>query len=75
MENREFQYLLKVLKWGGSDMVLGVDWSSQFNPILLDFCKGRIRFIHGCTELELSTEAMKEKFQMMTKGEKGLGRN
>lgn len=33
----EFQFNLRALKLGGSDMVLGVDWMSQFSPIVFLF--------------------------------------
>lgn len=65
MQCLEFQYQLKVPKFGGSDMVLGVDWLSQFKRVISDFCKGSIKFTNEENELELNCEPYKE-FKMMT---------
>ncbi|XP_039045952.1 uncharacterized protein LOC120185946 [Hibiscus syriacus] len=37
MQGNAFEYDFRVLNMGGSDMVLGVDWMSQYSPVLMDF--------------------------------------
>lgn len=68
MQGLEFQNQLKVPKFGGSDMVLGVDWLSQFKRVISDFCKGSIKFTNEENELDLNCEPYKE-FKMMTDDE------
>lgn len=68
MQGLEFQYQLKVPKFGGSDMVLGLDWLSQFKRVISDFCKGSIKFTNEENELDLNCEPYKE-FKMMTDNE------
>lgn len=43
-------------------MVIGVDWLSQFSPVLFDFLKGGMTFTHEDTRLEFHNEAIKEEF-------------
>ena len=44
MQNYEFQFQLRTLNLGGSDMVLGINWLSQFGPITCDFAEGHMSF-------------------------------
>lgn len=44
-----------------SDMVLGVDWLSQFNLLVFDFQRGRIKGM----EVELRSEVLSKEFLMM----------
>ncbi|GMI86644.1 hypothetical protein HRI_002333700 [Hibiscus trionum] len=37
MEGHQFAHDFRVLKMGGSDMVLGVDWMRRYSPITMDF--------------------------------------
>ncbi|KAL4303860.1 hypothetical protein GQ457_10G003110 [Hibiscus cannabinus] len=37
MQGHSFLYYFRVLKMGGNDIVLGVDWMRTFSPILMDF--------------------------------------
>ncbi|KAL2532080.1 Uncharacterized protein Adt_05431 [Abeliophyllum distichum] len=45
MQGIEFQFKLRSLQLGGSDMVLGVNWLSQFGPVTFDFKEGHINFM------------------------------
>ncbi|KAL4347374.1 hypothetical protein GQ457_17G020990 [Hibiscus cannabinus] len=44
MQGESFVHDFRVLKMGGSDMVLGVDWMGRFSPIVMDFQKMTISF-------------------------------
>lgn len=49
----EFQFNLRTLKLGGTDMVLGLNWMSQFGPIIFDFVRGFVRFKYKQEEITL----------------------
>ncbi|KAL4334742.1 hypothetical protein GQ457_07G001270 [Hibiscus cannabinus] len=44
MQGESFEHDFRVLKMGGSDTVLGVDWMGRFSPIVMDFQKMTISF-------------------------------
>ncbi|KAL2465320.1 Uncharacterized protein Adt_41171 [Abeliophyllum distichum] len=66
MQGVEFQYKLRSLKLGESDMVLGVNWLSQFEPITFDFIQGHISFVNEGIEVTLSSEFTTSEFEMIT---------
>ncbi|KAL2526014.1 Uncharacterized protein Adt_11068 [Abeliophyllum distichum] len=45
MQGMEFKNKLRSLKLGGSDMVLGVNWLSQFGTKIFDFSQGHNNFM------------------------------
>lgn len=65
MQGMECQFQMRVLKLGGSDMVLGVDWLSQFNPVVFDFQRSSIKFSYQGMEVELKSAIMDEELLMM----------
>ncbi|XP_039019648.1 uncharacterized protein LOC120151187 [Hibiscus syriacus] len=46
MQGHSFVHDFRLLQMGGSDMVLGVDWMKLFSPILMDFNKMTLSFVH-----------------------------
>ncbi|XP_039027637.1 uncharacterized protein LOC120161466 [Hibiscus syriacus] len=46
MQGHSFIHDFRLLKLGGSDMVLGVDWMKLFSPILMDFNQMTMSFQH-----------------------------
>ncbi|KAE8675396.1 C2H2 and C2HC zinc fingers superfamily protein, putative isoform 1 [Hibiscus syriacus] len=46
MQGHTFSHDFRLLKLGGSDMVLGVDWMKLFSPILMDFNNMTLSFDH-----------------------------
>ncbi|KAL2491374.1 Uncharacterized protein Adt_27002 [Abeliophyllum distichum] len=56
MQGLEFQFKLKALKLWGSDIVLGVDWLSQFGPTTFDFIQGSISFDMNGKTVSLTRE-------------------
>ncbi|KAE8696106.1 hypothetical protein F3Y22_tig00110676pilonHSYRG00061 [Hibiscus syriacus] len=46
MQGHSFVHDFRLLKLGGSDMVLGVYWMKLFSPILMDFNKLTLSFVH-----------------------------
>ncbi|XP_039003082.1 uncharacterized protein LOC120129711 [Hibiscus syriacus] len=46
MQGHTFLHDFRLLKLGGSDMVLGVDWMKLFSPILMDFNNMTLSFDH-----------------------------
>lgn len=65
MQNLEFQYRLRVMKFRDCDIVLGVDWLSQFNPVLFDFIEGSITLTYESTKMEFYNEVIKDEFKTM----------
>ncbi|KAL2505826.1 Uncharacterized protein Adt_21447 [Abeliophyllum distichum] len=66
MQGMEFQYKLRSLKLGGSDMVLEVNWLSQFEPLTFDFIQGHISFVNEGIDVTLSSEFTTSEFKMIT---------
>ncbi|XP_039040644.1 uncharacterized protein LOC120178969 [Hibiscus syriacus] len=46
MQGHTFLHDFRLLKLGGSDMILGVDWMRLFSPILMDFNNMTLSFDH-----------------------------
>ncbi|XP_039039589.1 uncharacterized protein LOC120177547 [Hibiscus syriacus] len=46
MQGHSFIHDFRLLQLGGSDMVLGVDWMKLVSPILMDFNKLTLSFVH-----------------------------
>lgn len=44
MQGMEFQYQQRVIRLGDSDLVLRMDWLSQFDLVLFYFSRGSIKF-------------------------------
>jgi len=44
MQGHEFMADLQILKLGGCDIVLGVDWRRTISPIIFDFYKLEVTF-------------------------------
>ncbi|XP_052205446.1 uncharacterized protein LOC127810169 isoform X2 [Diospyros lotus] len=44
MQGEEFEADLRLLKLGGCDIVLGVDWMKNVSPIIFDFNKMEVMF-------------------------------
>lgn len=53
MQGHEFQTDLRVLKFGGCDVVLGVDWMRTVSPLTFDFNKLEVKVEIGNTKLTL----------------------
>lgn len=53
----EFQFKLRTLKLARSDMVLEVNWISQFGLVLFDFVQGSIKFKGNNGEVILKSES------------------
>ncbi|XP_019181671.1 PREDICTED: uncharacterized protein LOC109176731 [Ipomoea nil] len=53
MQGEEFQRDFRLLRMGGCDMVLGIDWLDQFSPIQLHTRPLGISFIKGGKEITL----------------------
>lgn len=68
----EFQYKLRTLKLTWSDMVLGVNWMSQFGPITFDFVQECIQLRSNGEMIELKSGMSKCPAKMM--GIKEMGR-
>ncbi|KAL2462337.1 Dual specificity protein phosphatase PHS1 [Abeliophyllum distichum] len=66
MLGMEFQYKLRSLKLGGSDMMLGVNCLSQFGLVTFDFTQGHTNFVSEGKKVTLSSEATTNKFEMIT---------
>lgn len=64
----EFQFKLRTLKHAGSDMVLGVNWMSQFDLVLFDFIQGCLKFKDKNGKVELKSEMPEHFVQMMEMG-------
>lgn len=53
MGNNHFYFELRVLKFGGCDMVLGVDFLKRFGPVLFDYNKVTITLRAGEKEITI----------------------
>ncbi|KAL4313107.1 hypothetical protein GQ457_01G008060 [Hibiscus cannabinus] len=53
MQGHYFEHDFRVLKMGGSDMVLGVDWMRRYSPIIMDFNEMTLSFKRGNQEVVL----------------------
>lgn len=53
MQGHKFTVDVQVLKLGGYDMVLGVDWLTGISPVTFDFLKLTLQFTHKGTNLLL----------------------
>lgn len=65
MQGTECQFQLRVLKLGRSDMVLWVDWLSQFNLVIFGFEQSSIKFCYKGMEVELKSELGKDEILMI----------
>ena len=54
MQGEEFEADLCLLKLGGCDMVLGVNWMREVNPIYFDFNKMEVTFEKGGKKMTLT---------------------
>ncbi|KAL4303244.1 hypothetical protein GQ457_10G021490 [Hibiscus cannabinus] len=53
MQGHSFEHDFRVLHMGGSDMVLGVDWMRNYNPITMDFKTMTLMFKKGDQQILL----------------------
>ena len=54
MQGESFEADLRLLKLGGCDMVLGVDWMREVSPICFDFNKLEVTFEKGGRKMTLT---------------------
>lgn len=53
MGEQEFQKDIRALKLGSSDMILGIDWLRQYNPIAFDSVSLAISFVKDGQQVSL----------------------
>ncbi|KAL2505089.1 Uncharacterized protein Adt_20710 [Abeliophyllum distichum] len=66
MRGLEYQFKMRTLKLGGSDMVLGVDWLNQFGPVPFDFDEGHISFMSNKKRVTLCSGSFDGKFELIS---------
>ncbi|XP_022847898.1 uncharacterized protein LOC111370433 isoform X1 [Olea europaea var. sylvestris] len=76
MQNWEFQFKLGSLKLAGSDMVLRVNWVSQFGSSTFDFVQGCVQFSSDDEVVDLRSIISKQPIKMMRidEGERMFGK-
>ncbi|KAL2470071.1 Uncharacterized protein Adt_38207 [Abeliophyllum distichum] len=65
MQGLEFQFKLKALKLWDNDMVLGVDWFSQFGPTTFDFTQGYISFQRNGLTVRLTMKDSRKEMNLI----------
>ncbi|KAL8171875.1 hypothetical protein V2J09_023679 [Rumex salicifolius] len=53
MQKHKFAFDMRILKLGGCDMVLGVDWLRKFSPLTFDFKELKLSFMRDGEPIEL----------------------
>ncbi|XP_026410826.1 uncharacterized protein LOC113306056 [Papaver somniferum] len=66
MQGHEFQYDMILLKLGGCDMVLGVDWMGGMSPMMFDFNNLTVTFIKAGKHITLQGNTPTAHISMMT---------
>ncbi|KAL4369229.1 hypothetical protein GQ457_05G012890 [Hibiscus cannabinus] len=69
MQGHSFLHDFRVLKMGGSDIVLGVDWMRTFSPILMDFKEMTLSFNKDGKDITLQGGKKQAYFKIIS-GEK-----
>ncbi|KAL3533589.1 hypothetical protein ACH5RR_007110 [Cinchona calisaya] len=75
MQDYEFRHLVRVLKLGGSDMVLGVHWLTRYSPIQMDFQQLNISFDKEGRKRVLDGREEEPKLKLISKIQKWLRKN
>ena len=57
MQGEDFEVNLRLLRLGGYDMVLGVDWIREISPICFDFNKIEVTFEKGGKRMTITGNA------------------
>ena len=66
MQRKEFQADLRLIPLGGCDMVLGIQWLVELQPILWDFKILRMKFIVDGRKFVLRGETIGSKMLVST---------
>ncbi|XP_039011243.1 uncharacterized protein LOC120140328 [Hibiscus syriacus] len=66
MQGHSFIHDFRLLQLGGSDMVLGVDWMRLFSPILMDFNKMTMSFVHKGKQITIQGQQQSNFLQQIS---------
>jgi hypothetical protein len=62
IQGHEFSFPLRVLPMGGYDVVLGMDWLSQFSPMTCDWAAKQLQFCYKGSVISLQGMQIPPKF-------------
>ncbi|KAF3658968.1 hypothetical protein FXO38_12900 [Capsicum annuum] len=62
----EFEDIVRLVRLGGNDIILGGDWMRGHNPMLLDFVEYKVTVTHKGKRVELKGMCNQDELKMMT---------